>query len=81
MTAQEQLTYLREQALPRLSEGGLEAFVIVGYLRTGDGEIQRVCLANTGKNPAYEDGLQKLIAFAHMWGAQPRAPQPPPPEQ
>jgi hypothetical protein len=81
MTAEQQLTYLREQALSRLSEGGVEAFVLVGYLRTEGGELQRVCLADTAKNPAFEDGLRPVIHFAHMWGATPQRPtaeEPPP---
>lgn len=78
MTAEEQLNYLREQALPRLDEGGIEAFVLVGYLRTTDGELQRVCLASTGNNAAYEDGLRPVVAFAHAWGAKPTPPPMPP---
>ena len=71
MTAPEQLDYLREQALPRLSEGGLEGFVLTGYLRLEDGSLQRVCFANTGHNPAIEDGLRQIIAVAHIWGGNP----------
>lgn len=73
MTAEQQLTYLKEQALSRLSEGGIEGFVLVGYLRLEGGALQRVCLANTANNPAMEDGLRGVINFAHMWGATPQA--------
>lgn len=72
---------LAQRVLPILQEYGLSAFVLIGYLEDAENRLQRVCIANTGKNPAFEDGLRPAIQFAHMWGATPgqfRAPAPPP---
>lgn len=78
MTAEEQLNYLREQALPKLGEGGLECFAIIGYMRLEDGTLQRVCLANTGNDPMFEDALRPILHFAHVWGGQMPSNLPPP---
>lgn len=80
MTADEQLTYLREQALPKLGEAGLECFAVIGYLRLEDGKWQRVCLANTGNDPVFEDALRPVLLFAHAWGGSPSSVPPQPPE-
>ena len=45
--------------------------MLVGYLEDGEGKLQRVCIANTQKNPVFEDALRPIISFAHLWGAQP----------
>lgn len=56
--------------MPLLQEFGVVSFVLVGYLEGPDGKLQRICVANTAKNPAFEDGLRPAIAFANAWGAQ-----------
>ncbi len=66
-----QLSALAERIVPIMQDWGLSAFVIVGYLEDADGKLQRVCIANTAKNPAFEDGLRPVIHFAHAWGASP----------
>lgn len=68
---QDQMTALAERIVPIMQDFGLSAFVLVGYLSDADGNLQRVCIANAAKNPAFEDGLRPVINFAHMWGAQP----------
>jgi hypothetical protein len=67
-----------------MQEMGLSGFVLVGYLEDGEGRLQRVCIANTAKNPAMEDGLRPLIHAAHVWGAMPAIsgrPEEPPPSE
>lgn len=84
MSSDEQLQYLREQALPKLFEGGMECFALIGYMRKADGELQRVCLAHTGNDPAFEDAMRVVLHFAHVWGSPPPAgscPAQPPPFQ
>lgn len=71
------MTALAERIVPIMQDFGLSAFVIVGYREDGEGKLQRVCIANTGQNPAFEDGLRPVLHFAHMWGAT----LPPPPHQ
>ncbi|MBU2072771.1 MAG: hypothetical protein KKA68_21260 [Gammaproteobacteria bacterium] len=68
MTPSEQMEQMKLEVVPRLQEFGISAFVIVGYLETEKG-IERVCIANTAGNPAFEDGLRPIISFAHLWGA------------
>lgn len=70
----EQMTALAERIVPIMQDYGLSAFVIVGYLSDAEGNLQRVCIAQTGHNPAIEDGLRPMIAAAHIWGGVP--PQP-----
>lgn len=65
---------LAERIVPIMQDFGLSAFVIVGYISDPDGNLKRVCIANTMRNPAFEDGLRPMIACAHAWGAQPAAP-------
>lgn len=65
------MTALAERIVPIMQDFGLSAFIIIGYLENGEGRLQRVCIANTAKNPAFEDGLRPLIHHAHIWGAQP----------
>lgn len=62
---------LAERIVPIMQDFGLSAFCIVGYLEDADGNLRRVCIANTAKNPAFEDGLRPVIHFAHAWGAVP----------
>lgn len=62
---------LGERIIPVMQEHGLSAFVIVGYAEDGEGNLRRVCIANTGPNPAFQDGLRPVIAFAHAWGSDP----------
>jgi len=76
MTVPEQLEILRAQIIPRMHDAGVESFVIVGYLRDEDDKIQRICIANSGNNPAYEDGLRPIIQVAGIWSGQ--IPPPPP---
>lgn len=68
------MTELAQRVVPVMQEYGLSAFVLVGYHEDADGKIQRVCIANTARNPAFEDGLRPIIHFAHVWGAIPPAP-------
>lgn len=65
------MTALAERIVPIMQDFGLSAFVIVGYLEDGQGNLRRVCIANAAGNPAFEDGLRPLIHAAHIWGAQP----------
>lgn len=65
------MTELAHRVVPVMQEYGLSAFVLIGYRENNDGKLNRVCIVNTGNNPAYEDGLRPLIAFAHAWGAIP----------
>ena len=67
------MTALAERIVPIMQDFGLSAFVMIGYLEDADGTLCRVCIANTAKNAAFEDGLRPLIHFAHVWGAQPPA--------
>lgn len=66
-----QLNGLAERIVPIMQDFCLSAFVIVGYMETEDGKIERVCIANTARNPAFEDGLRPMIHAAHVWGAMP----------
>ncbi len=70
MEPADQMNQMREQVVPRLQEFGMEAFVIVGYVRLEGDVLQRVCIANDGGNPAYQDGLRPVIHFASMWSNQ-----------
>lgn len=72
---------LAERVLPLFAEYGVTSFVLVGYQEDGEGTVRRVCIANTAKNPAYEDGLRPVIHFAHMWNAVAVPPIQPPPEE
>lgn len=76
MSPVQQMEALKASIVPRMQELGLSAFVIIGYLETENG-LDRVCIANTAKNPAFEDGLRPAIHFAHMWGASPLPPEKP----
>lgn len=82
-----QLEALAERIVPIMQDFGLSGFVLIGYMETTDGPMRRVCVANTAKNPAFEDGLRPMIHAAHLWGAQPAVsgrpdenPPPPPAE-
>ncbi len=77
MTVPEQLEILRAQIVPRMQDAGIEAMVMVAYLRDADDKIQRVCIAHSGDNPAYEDGLRPIIQVAGIWSGQ---VMPPPPQ-
>ncbi len=70
----EQMTALAERIVPIMQDYGLSAFVIVGYLEDAQGNLQRVCIAQTGNNPAMEDGLRPMILAAHVWGGVPPMP-------
>ena len=74
--APDQMTELAQRVVPVMQEYGLSAFVLIGYRELGDGQITRVCIANTAQNPAFEDGLRPAIHFAHMWAG--KVPLPPP---
>lgn len=67
---------LAQRIVPIMQDFGLSGFVLVGYLSDADGNLKRVCIANTMKNPAFEDGLRPLIQFAHIWGVTPTEPKP-----
>lgn len=76
------MTALAHRIVPIMQDHGLSAFVLAGYLSDADGNLKRVCIANTMRNPAFEDGLRALIQFAHLWGSVPRVqpPESPPTE-
>jgi hypothetical protein len=76
MTVPEQLEILRAQIYPRMHDAGIEAFVLVAYLKDADDKIQRVCIAHSGNNPAYEDGLRPIIQVAGIWSGQIPPPSP-----
>lgn len=69
MPPADQLEPLARRILPVMQEFGLSAFVLVGYLEDGQGKLQRVVIANTQRNPAFEDGLRPVMHFAQIWGA------------
>ena len=70
-TPGDQMTALAERILPVMADYGLTGFVLIGYLEDGEGKRQRVCICNTGQDPAIEDGLRPLINMAGIWGASP----------
>jgi hypothetical protein len=67
----DQMTALAERVVPIMQDYGLSGFVLIGYLSDADGGLKRVCIVNTARNPAIEDGLRPLIHAAHVWGAVP----------
>lgn len=64
-----QMAELGKRIVPIMQEYGLVAFVIAGYVEDGDGKVKRFCVAQTGGNPAFEDGLRPLINFSLIWAA------------
>jgi hypothetical protein len=75
MTKAEAMRAMGERVVPIMQEFGLTAFVVVGYVETDEG-LKRVCIANDGGNPAYQDGLRPVIHFSHLWAGS--SPPPPP---
>lgn len=69
MTAQEVGKEIQDRIVPQLRELGIEAFVLTGYLSDGDGKVSRVTLGTSGDNPAYDDGLRKMLVLGNAWGA------------
>jgi len=67
----DQMNALAQRVLPLFAEYGITAMVIIGYQEDGEGNVKRVCIAQTGNNPAYQDALRPAIHFAHMWGSEP----------
>ena len=67
---------LGRRIVPVMQEYGMTAFVIAGYMEDGEGTVKRFCIAQTGGNPAYEDGLRPLVNFSAMWGATPAITEP-----
>jgi len=81
MTAMELAKELKLKMKSQLDELGVEGFVLMGYVKDGDGKINRFAVANSGDNPAVEDGLRQIVAFANVWtqptprpGAEPQKP-------
>jgi hypothetical protein len=68
MTAQDAARHVQEYIAPRLNELGMEAFVITGYLRDGEGKVQRVTFGTSGGNAAYDDGLRPMQVMSARWG-------------
>lgn len=54
--------------VPRLQEFGVEAFVLVAYVKDGEGKISRVTLGGVGNHPGYQDGLRPMEQAAEKWG-------------
>ncbi len=69
MDAAQVTQQMQERLVPHFEELGLEAFVIIGYLREGDGAVKRVTFGALNKNPAFNDGLAPILAAAAKWGA------------
>ena len=72
------LTALAERVIPLFNEYGVTGFVLIGYHDNGEGARNRICIVQTGRDPAIEDGLRPIINFAQMWGAPPQQFVPPP---
>lgn len=68
MTAQEVCEHVAKNIVPQLQELGIEAFVLVGYAKDGDGKVTKINLALPGQNPAYQDGLRTIQMLADRWG-------------
>jgi hypothetical protein len=69
MTAQQKIEAFTERVRPHLEELGIEAFVMVGYMKDADGKVSRITLGGTpGGNPSYEDGLRPMQILASKWG-------------
>lgn len=86
MTKEEISQHLQDKIKPVFEELGIEGFVMVGYVNSGDGELKRLMLVQMSRNAAVQDGLRPVLTFGRMWslndGLQftvereaPRAPQ------
>lgn len=60
---------LNERVAPQLSELGVEAFIIAGYIRQENDSVSRFTLGHSGTNAAYADGLRPVEIMATQWGA------------
>lgn len=69
MTTAEICKGISEKIGPQLQEYGLESFLLVGYVRDGDGKVHKIQLNAHGDNPAYADGLRGMQSAANHWGA------------
>lgn len=68
---------LKRRLQPHLEELGVEAFIILGYAKKGDGRTMRLVVVNDGQDVAYQDGLRSAILFAMAWGGPMARPAPP----
>lgn len=69
MDAAQAAQHIQEKIMPQLAEFGVEAFMVCGYLKDGDGKIHRVTFGYDGDHPAYADGLRPMQIMAAQWGA------------
>jgi hypothetical protein len=70
MTSSEAAITIKDKIIPQLSELGLEAFVLSGYVKCEGDTVERLVIVNGGNNVAYQDGMGPLIAMAAGWGKQ-----------
>ncbi len=76
MNQQQALVEIGKRVLPILQEFGVEACVILGYIRTEE-KTERFVAVNVPRNDASQvDGMRQPVLFATMWAA-PDHPQPP----
>lgn len=69
MTQQEVLLEIGKRMTPVLQEYGVEGCVFTGYMRLGDGHVEKFVAVNLPKGDVSQrDGLSPVIAFVTMWG-------------
>lgn len=69
MKAQEVCHQIAGKIAPQLDELGVESFLLLAYVRDGEGKVSRITLGGgTSKNPAYEDGMRVIAALSERWG-------------
>lgn len=52
---------------PRLDELGFEGFVLVGYVRDGEGKVSRSIISDHKNNPMVADALRPLLQVGFAW--------------
>lgn len=67
MTIGEIAQEARAAITPRLKEYGVEAFVLMAYVRDSDGNMCKMILGDSGGNAAYRDALRPLAQVGDAW--------------
>lgn len=58
---------IKKRISPQLEEMGVEGFLLIGYIRTGDGKRNRLMMVSAGDDPAIADGLEPVARAGAVW--------------